>query len=164
NVTGVPALVAAGPLGGDQPLLLVEPQRRRADAGALDHLPDRQVILERFHLTSTLLEVLRSRHGPQPADRNGRNRPGRRIRAPADPPTVGYDSLAAAAGVLAAAIDAGDLDCIDTAAAWLGPRARPDQIVGLLSGAALDRLSAAGHGNIYFALLARTQPRGLPMQ
>jgi len=81
----------------------------------------------------------------------------------APPKAADYDSLAGAAGVLADAIDAGDLDTIDSAAAWLGHRARPDQIVGLLSGAAVDRLSAAGHGNIYFALLSRTQPRGLPM-
>lgn len=80
------------------------------------------------------------------------------------PPNVEFDSLAAAAGFLAGAIAAGDLDAIDVAAAWLGARARPDQIVALLSGAALDRLSAAGHGNIYFALLTRTQPRGLPRQ
>src|SRR3954447_9794431 len=78
---------------------------------------------------------------------------------PVPPPAaVGYDSLAEAAAVLAAAIDAGDLDTADVSAVWLGSRARPDQVVGLLSGAAVDRLSAAGHGNIYFALLLRTQP------
>src|SRR5436190_363807 len=60
HVPGVPGLVAARALGRDQPLLFVEPQRRWADAGALDHLPDRQLMFQRFHLTSTLLEVLRS--------------------------------------------------------------------------------------------------------
>jgi hypothetical protein len=84
---------------------------------------------------------------------------------PLDPPEpVTFRSTAEAAAALAAAVGAGDLASTDAAAAWLGHRAGPGQLVGLLSGTFLDRLSAAGHGNIYLALLSRTQPRGLPGQ
>ena len=84
--------------------------------------------------------------------------------AAADPPAAHFDSLADAAATLTAAIDGGDLDDIDTAAAWLGRRARPDQLVALLADTVVARLSAAGHANIYLALLTRTQPRGVAGQ
>ncbi len=80
------------------------------------------------------------------------------------PPEVDLGSRAEAATVLAQAIAAEDLEGADAAAAWLGRRVRPDEIVSLLADTVIDRLSAAGHGNIYLALLARTQPRGLPGQ
>ena len=82
----------------------------------------------------------------------------------ADPPAAHFDSLSDAAVTLIGAIDGGDLDDVDTAAAWLGLRARPDQLGSLLADTVLDRLSAAGHANIYLALLARTQPRGVTGQ
>ena len=82
----------------------------------------------------------------------------------ADPPAAHFDSLSDAAVTLIGAIDGGDLDDIDTAAAWLGVRARPDQLGPLLADTVLDRLSAAGHANIYLALLTRTQPRGVAGQ
>ena len=80
------------------------------------------------------------------------------------PPPPPFRSTTEAAAALAAAVAAGDLPDVDAAAAWLGDRAGPGELVGLLSGTFLDRLSAAGHGNIYLALLSRTQPRGLPGQ
>jgi hypothetical protein len=82
----------------------------------------------------------------------------------ADPPAAHFDSLSDAAVTLVGAIDGGDLDDVDTAAAWLGARARPDQLGPLLADTVLDRLSAAGHANIYLALLTRTQPRGVAGQ
>jgi hypothetical protein len=81
--------------------------------------------------------------------------------APQTPP---FQSTTDAAAALSAAVDAGDLPDVDVAAAWLGDRAGPGELVCLLTGTFLDRLSAAGHGNIYLALLSRTQPRGLPGQ
>jgi hypothetical protein len=84
--------------------------------------------------------------------------------AAADPPHAHFDSLADAALTLVGAIDAGDLDDVDTAATWLGVRARPNQLGPLLADTVLDRLSAAGHANIYLALLGRTQPRGVTGQ
>lgn len=84
---------------------------------------------------------------------------------PLDPPEpASFRSTAAAATALAAAVEAGDLADVDVAAAWLGDRAGPGELVRLLTGTFLDRLSAAGHGNIYLAQLSRTQPRGLPGQ
>jgi hypothetical protein len=79
-------------------------------------------------------------------------------------PAVEYASFDDAAGVLGAAVAAEDLDAIDAAATWLGARATADELIALLGSTFLARLSAAGHANIYLALLARTQPRGLPGQ
>lgn len=81
-----------------------------------------------------------------------------------DPSVEEHPSMEACEAVLAAAISAGDGPRVDSAAAWLGARARPSDLVRLLSPTSVDRLGAAGHGNIYLALLARTQPRGLPGQ
>ncbi len=75
-----------------------------------------------------------------------------------------FASLDDAATALVDGIDLEDLDGVDTAAAWLGLRLRPDQLVAVLADHTIDRLSAAGHGNIYLQLLARNQPRGLPQQ
>ena len=81
-----------------------------------------------------------------------------------DPPVRRYGTVEEGATELASAVSAGDGPRVDAAAAWLGARARPSELVRLLSGTFVDRLGAAGHGNIYLALLARTQPRGLPGQ
>jgi hypothetical protein len=75
-----------------------------------------------------------------------------------------FESLEEAAATLASAVTAGELDDVDATAAWLGARTRPDQLVALLGDDFVDRLGAAGHANIYLALLARTQPRGLADQ
>ena len=84
---------------------------------------------------------------------------------PLDPPEpASFGSTTEAAAALAAAVEDGNLSDVDVAAAWLGDRAGPGDLVRLLSGTFLDRLSAAGHGNIYLAQVSRTQPRGLPGQ
>jgi hypothetical protein len=75
-----------------------------------------------------------------------------------------YRSPADALRQLAAAVEREELDDVDAAADWLGTRCRPDELVSALADVVVDRLSAAGHGNIYLALLGRTQPRGLPGQ
>jgi hypothetical protein len=105
----------------------------------------------------------------------GRARARRRIAVLADryagagpsvgpPPPADFSDAPEAARALAAAVDAEDAVAIDAGAAWLGDRARPDQLVPLLAPVMLDRLSAAGHANIYLAQLVRNQPRGLPGQ
>ncbi len=82
---------------------------------------------------------------------------------PVDPARpADFASSAAAAAVLAGAIDAEDLDTVDQAATWLAGRVGIQDLVALLTPLALDRLSAAGHANIYLGLLARpsTPPLG----
>lgn len=81
-----------------------------------------------------------------------------------EPASVEFATVAEGVERLAAAIDAEDLDAVDVAAAWVGAHSRPDELTGPLADVALDRLSAAGHGNIYLQLLDRNQPRGLPGQ
>lgn len=64
----------------------------------------------------------------------------------------------------AEAIDAvSDDDRSDAAASWLGSHLRPDELIPLAA-AVVARLDAAGHAAIYFALLTRYHPRGLPGQ
>lgn len=75
-----------------------------------------------------------------------------------------FPSLEAAADTLARAVADGDRDATDAAAAWLGAHARADELPALLGAVFLPSLGAAGHANIYLALLGRTQPRGLPGQ
>ncbi len=75
-----------------------------------------------------------------------------------------FASLDEGVTALVGAIDEEDLDGVDTAAAWLGSRLSPDQLVAMLADHTIDRLSAAGHGNIYLQLLSRSQPHGLPQQ
>ncbi len=82
----------------------------------------------------------------------------------AEPRPQGYASPPDAWRRLAAAVEREELDDVDAAADWLGARCRPDELVAALTDVVVDRLSAAGHGNIYLALLGRTQPRGLPGQ
>lgn len=76
----------------------------------------------------------------------------------APPATVTFGSAADAVAAI------GDPDRADAAAVWLGTHCRPDQLRTLLAPALLASLEAAGHANIYLALLARYQPRGLPGQ
>ncbi len=79
--------------------------------------------------------------------------------APVAPPAaVAFGSPAAAIAAL------GDPERADAAAVWLGTHCRPDQLRALLAPVLLPSLEAAGHANIYLALLARYQPRGLPGQ
>lgn len=80
---------------------------------------------------------------------------GRPVPAPA---AAQFGSTAAAVAAL------GDPDLADAAAVWLGARCRPDELRRLLGPLLLPSLEAAGHANIYLALLARYQPRGLPGQ
>ena len=82
----------------------------------------------------------------------------------AEPRPQRYASPPDALRRLAAAVEREELDDVDAAADWLGARCRPDELVAALADVVVDRLSAAGHGNIYLALLGRTQPRGLPGQ
>jgi hypothetical protein len=77
------------------------------------------------------------------------------------PRSASFGSTDAAGGALMDAVARGELDDVDAIAAWLGRRARPDELARLLGDAVLPLLGAAGHANIYLALLTRTQPRGL---
>ena len=67
-----------------------------------------------------------------------------------------YASAPDAVQRLAAAVEREELDDVDAAADWFGARCRPDELVGALTDVVVDRLSAAGHGNIYLA--AGTHP------
>ena len=80
-----------------------------------------------------------------------------------EPPARSYDSLFHAASALSEGIEGQDLEGVDLAAGWLGPRLRSDQVVALPDHI-VDRLSAAGHGNVYLQLLSRNHPRGFPNQ
>ena len=76
----------------------------------------------------------------------------------AAPTTAEFGSAEAAVAAL------GDPDLSDAAAVWLGARCRPAELARLLTPAFLATLEAAGHANIFLALLPRYQPRGLPGQ
>lgn len=76
--------------------------------------------------------------------------------APARP--VSFPSPTAASAGLAAGVDDGDLDAVDEAATWLADNAGNRALPRLLAPMCLDRLSAAGHANIYLARLARPAP------
>src|SRR5262245_6022089 len=76
------------------------------------------------------------------------------------PGMVSFDSLATAAARLQDALARGELDDIDTAARWLGRRARPDELRRLLADEILPRLGAAAHAPIFFYHLPRVAPRG----
>jgi hypothetical protein len=66
-----------------------------------------------------------------------------------------FASPAAAAAALVDAIAGKDHDATDRAATWLGAHAATDAVM-TLADPLLDSLAAAGHGSIYFSLLART--------
>jgi hypothetical protein len=71
---------------------------------------------------------------------------------------VDFASPAAAAANLTAGIESEDFESVDEAATWLATNAGIRALPRLLAPAFLDRLSAAGHANIYLALLARPAP------
>jgi hypothetical protein len=66
-----------------------------------------------------------------------------------------FASPAVGAAALVDAIAGKDLDATDRAATWLGTHAATDAVM-TLADPLLDSLAAAGHGSIYFSLLART--------
>lgn len=72
--------------------------------------------------------------------------------------SVEFPAPAAAGAALAAAVDEGDFDAVDSAATWLADNAGIRALAPLLAPVFLDRLSAAGHANIHLALLARSSP------
>ena len=72
--------------------------------------------------------------------------------------STSFPSPAAAGAALAAAVDEGDFDAVDTAATWLAEHGGIRALPPLLAPLFLDRLSAAGHANIFLALLARPAP------
>lgn len=69
-----------------------------------------------------------------------------------------FPSPTAAGAALATAVDGGDLDAVDRAATWLAEHAGTRALPRVLAPIVLDRLSAAGHGNIFLALLGRPAP------
>lgn len=75
-------------------------------------------------------------------------------------PTACSDSLADAGARLRAALAAGALDDVDSAASWIGQVATPSQLRHLLADEILPRLSAAAHGSILLFQLPRVSPRG----
>jgi hypothetical protein len=78
----------------------------------------------------------------------------------AEPAPVAFDSLAAAARRLDDAITRGELDDVDAVAAWLGRRARPEELRRLLADAVVARTGAAAHAPIFLYQLPRVAPRG----
>ena len=71
-----------------------------------------------------------------------------------------FDSTAQGAEWLGAAIDDGDLEAVDGAAAWLGRATGPEELRSLLADVVVPRLSAAAHGSIFLHELPRVSPRG----
>jgi len=70
------------------------------------------------------------------------------------------DTVDTAAHRLAAAVDAGELDDVDTAARALGRLATPSQMQQALGPVVIDRLSGAAHAPIFLYHLPRVAPRG----
>jgi hypothetical protein len=77
-----------------------------------------------------------------------------------DPAPRTFDSPASGAAALASAIDAGDLDAVDAAAAALTRLATGPELRTLLAGVVVARLSAAAHAPIFLYQLPRVAPRG----
>jgi hypothetical protein len=80
--------------------------------------------------------------------------------AVADPDVSGFGAPGDVARRLRAALDAGDLDAADAAAACLGRVCTPNELAALAAGAVVSRLSAAGHAPIFLYSLPRVSPRG----
>ncbi len=76
-----------------------------------------------------------------------------------EPAARAYDDLATATDHLTGAVNAGDIDDADAAAAWLAAHATPVDLARLLADDVIPRLSAAGHGSILLYLLPRAAPR-----
>ncbi len=76
----------------------------------------------------------------------------------APPAPVHPESPRAAALMLEAAIDAGDLDAVDAFAAWIGDHVAAAELPSLLADALVPRLSAAGHAPIFLWLYPRVAP------
>jgi hypothetical protein len=76
------------------------------------------------------------------------------------PLPVEHESIAAATSALAEAIDAGDLDAVDTTAAWLGDHATGAALRAHLTDVVLPRLAAAAHAPILLYQLPRVASRG----
>jgi hypothetical protein len=79
-----------------------------------------------------------------------------------EPHPVSFDSTAAAASVLSAALDAGDLDEVDRVAVWLAGHATHHELAALLGSAVVARLGAAGHAPIGLHLLPAVARGALP--
>ena len=76
------------------------------------------------------------------------------------PATVDFIDIADAGRRLIDATACGELDDVDSAAAWLGRIATPAQLRRLLADALVPSLAAAGHAPIFLYLLPRVAPRG----
>lgn len=84
---------------------------------------------------------------------------------PAAPPgrRPAIDDLPHALALLQGALDAGDLDDADRAAAWLATHLHADDLCRALADPILPLLSAAGHGSIFLYHLRRIAPHSRPM-
>ena len=78
----------------------------------------------------------------------------------ATPTAARFDSVADGAARLLAAIEWGELDDVDEAAAWLGRAASPIELQRALTDAVTPRLAAAAHAPIFLYQLPRVAPRG----
>jgi len=74
--------------------------------------------------------------------------------------TVDPGDIAAAAHLLTHAVQASDLDAVDTAATTLGRHCSATELRLLLAEQIAPRLSAAAHGSIFLYQLPRVSPRG----
>jgi len=81
--------------------------------------------------------------------------------AAAEPPRRTWDDARSAALDLTRAIDHGELDDADAAAAWLAAWSTPTELATALADTVVPRLSAAGHGSIFLYQLPRIAPRSL---
>jgi hypothetical protein len=77
-----------------------------------------------------------------------------------EPVAADFASTADAATRLAATIERGELDDIDTAARWLGRAATAPELADLLGPDVTPRLAAAAHAPIFLYHLPRVAPRG----
>lgn len=80
--------------------------------------------------------------------------------AVAEPAARSYGDAGAAVAELLQAIDAGELDDADAAAAWLAAALSPRELARALADDFVPRLGAAGHGPILLYQLPRVAPRG----
>ena len=82
---------------------------------------------------------------------------------PVGPPVdASFEDPSAATARLIAAIEAGDLDEVDTIATWLGDHSSHHELRGLLGEYVVPSLAAAGHAPIALSLLPRVADGRLP--